>query len=39
VTTDKAPVPAAKSCRHKVFSLEFPKLQIGGELVELKAQA
>jgi len=39
MTTDKAPIPAAKSGRHKVISLEFPKLQIGGELVELKVQA
>jgi hypothetical protein len=39
VATDKAPVPAAKSGRHKVFSLEFPKLKIGCELVELKDQA
>jgi hypothetical protein len=36
MTSNKAPIPAAKSGRHKVISLEFPKLQIGGELVELK---
>ena len=38
VITDKAPVPAAKSGRYKVIGLGFPKLQIGGELVELKVQ-
>jgi hypothetical protein len=38
VTTDKAPVPAAKPGRHNVIGLGFPKLQIGGELVELKVQ-
>jgi hypothetical protein len=38
VITDKAPVPAAKPGRHKVIGLGFPKLQIGGELVELKLQ-
>jgi hypothetical protein len=36
--TDKAPVPAAKPGRHNVIGLGFPKLQIGGELVELKLQ-
>ena len=36
--TDKAPVPAAKPGRHNVIGLGFPKLQIGGELVELKVQ-
>jgi len=38
VITDKAPVPAAKPGRHNVIGLGFPKLQIGGELVELKLQ-
>jgi len=38
VITDKAPVPAAKPGRHSVIGLGFPKLQIGGELVELKLQ-
>jgi len=38
VTNDKAPVPAAKPGRHSVIGLGFPKLQIGGELVELKVQ-
>jgi hypothetical protein len=38
VITDKAPVPAAKPGRHNVIGLGFPKLQIGGELVELKVQ-
>jgi hypothetical protein len=38
VITDKAPVPAAKPGRHSVIGLGFPKLQIGGELVELKVQ-
>jgi hypothetical protein len=38
VITDKAPVPAAKSGRYKVIGQGFPKLQIGGELVELKVQ-
>ena len=36
--TIKAPVPAAKPGRHNVIGLGFPKLQIGGELVELKLQ-
>ena len=36
--TDKAPVPAVKPGRHSVIGLGFPKLQIGGELVELKVQ-
>jgi hypothetical protein len=38
VITNKAPVPAAKPGRHNVIGLGFPKLQIGGELVELKLQ-
>jgi hypothetical protein len=38
VITDKAPVPAAKPGRHNVIGIGFPKLQIGGELVELKVQ-
>jgi hypothetical protein len=38
VITDKAPVPAAKPGRHNVIGIGFPKLQIGGELVELKLQ-
>ena len=38
VIKDKAPVPAAKPGRHSVIGLGFPKLQIGGELVELKVQ-
>ena len=38
VKTDKAPVPAAKPGRYNVIGLGFPKLQIGGELVELKVQ-
>ena len=38
VITNKAPVPAAKLGRHNVIGLGFPKLQIGGELVELKLQ-
>ena len=35
---EKAPVPAAKAGRLNVISVGFPKLQIGGELVELKVQ-
>ena len=38
VITDKAPVPAAKSGRYTVIGIGFPKLQIGGDLVELKLQ-
>jgi hypothetical protein len=38
VITDKSRVPAAKPGRHNVIGLGFPKLQIGGELVELKVQ-
>ena len=38
VITDKAPAPAAKPGRYNVIGLGFPKLQIGGELVELKLQ-
>ena len=38
VITNKAPVPAVKPGRHNVIGLGFPKLQIGGELVELKLQ-
>jgi hypothetical protein len=38
VVTDKAPVPAAKSGRFNVIGVGFPKLQIGGELVELRVQ-
>ena len=38
VITNKAPVPAVKSGRHSVIGLGFPRLQIGGELVELKVQ-
>jgi hypothetical protein len=38
VITNKAPAPAAKLGRHNVIGLGFPKLQIGGELVELKLQ-
>ena len=34
----KAPVPAAKPGRYSVNGLGFPKLQIGGELVELQLQ-
>jgi hypothetical protein len=33
---DKGPVPAAKPGRYKVDGIGFPKLQTGGELVELK---
>jgi len=38
VTPEKAPVPAAKAGRLNVISVGFPKLQVGGELVELKVQ-
>ena len=31
-------IPAAKPGRHNVIGIGFPKLQIGGELVELKVQ-
>jgi hypothetical protein len=34
----KAPVPAAKSGRLTVEGVSFPKLQTGGELVELQVQ-
>ena len=34
----KAPVPAAKPGRLVVEGVGFPKLQTGGELVELKVQ-
>ncbi len=37
-TTAKAPVPAAKPGRLAVDGVGFPKLQSGGELVELKVQ-
>lgn len=33
---EKGPVPAAKPGRYKVDGFGFPKLQTGGELVELK---
>lgn len=33
---EKGPVPAAKPGRYKVDGIGFPKLQTGGELVELK---
>lgn len=33
---EKVPVPAAKAGRLNVIDVGFPKLQIGGELVELK---
>jgi hypothetical protein len=36
--TAKAPVPAAKPGRLAVDGVGFPKLQSGGELVELKVQ-
>jgi len=36
--TPKAPVPAAKPGRLVVDGVGFPKLQSGGELVELKVQ-
>jgi hypothetical protein len=38
VASHKAPVPAAKPGRHSVTGLGFPRLQIGGELVELQLQ-
>ena len=38
VVTEKLPAPAAKAGRLNVISVGFPKLQIGGELVELKVQ-
>ena len=36
--TAKAPAPAAKPGKFNVMGFGFPKLQTGGELVELKVQ-